>query len=257
MIPSGFDRRFWLFHALLPSLLLGAGIALFELSEWDLLLSDPFYDAARGGWYLKKNWWLESVLHRGGQNLIFAIGVGLLLVWGWGCWRGKWQDWRRAALFLALCIGLSTGLTGLGKVTIDRHCPWEYDRYGGSIPYVKLFEEIPPGYPAGHGFPAGHASGGFALMGSYFIFHCRNRRLAIAGLLTGVVTGSIFAVAQQLRGAHFASHNLWTILLCWSSALFLYTMVFRGKVFCQTSRPAVRKRANRETLPIGNVPEIF
>ena len=61
-------------------------------------------------------------------------------------------------------------------------------------------------------------------MGSYFIFYRSNRRLAIGGLLTGVVTGSVFALAQQLRGAHFASHNLWTILLCWAVALLLYTL---------------------------------
>jgi membrane-associated PAP2 superfamily phosphatase len=131
---------------------------------------------------------------------------------------------------------LGTGLTALGKTVINRHCPWDYARYGGKVPYVRLFEPPAPGYPVGHGFPAGHAAGGYALLGSYFIFYRRSRRLAMAGLFLGLTTGTVFAVGQQVRGAHFASHNLWTILLCWGSALLLYTFIFRGRILAPPAR---------------------
>ncbi len=224
------DRRFWVAHALLPLLAWCVITGLFEFTEWDLLLSDPFYDATRGGWYLKKSWWAESVIHQGGRYLILAIGLGALCVQGWGCFRAQVRPWRRAALYLALCIAFGTGLTALGKAAINRHSPWSYDRYGGKIPYVRLIHPPVSGYPVGHGFPAGHASGGYALMGSYFIFYRRNLRLALIGLLLGVSIGTLFAFGQQARGAHFASHNLWTILICWVSALILYTLIFQGKL---------------------------
>ena len=226
-------RRFWITHAVLPLLALGVAAGLFASSDWDLRLSDPFYDAARGGWYLKKSWWADALIHQGGHDLILAVGGGALLFWGWNRLRGGRAEWRRAALYLALCIALGTGLAALGKATINRHSPWDYDRYGGTVPYVGLFQATAPGYPVGHGFPAGHASGGYALMGSYFIFYRRNRRLAVFGLLSGVAVGTVFAVGQQVRGAHFFSHNLWTILICWSVALFLYAGIFKGRLLAE------------------------
>lgn len=223
-------RRFWVNHALLPLLAWCLLTGLFELGNWDLALSDPFYNPARGGWFLKQNWWTATVLHRGGRNLIAAIGAGALLAWGWSCVRRTGHRWRRAALFLALCIVLGTGLTALGKAVINSHSPWDYARYGGAVPYVKLFKPAPAGFPEGHSFPAGHAAGGFALTGSYFIFYRSNRRLAWAGLSVGLLTGGLFAWGQQLRGALFASHNRWTMLICWAVALGLYAGVFRGRL---------------------------
>lgn len=224
------DRRFWFFHALLPALVLGGAIVLFETSDWDLFLSDPFYDVTRGGWYLKQNWWMEQIIHRAGRDLVAVIGIGSLLAWIISFFRIRLQPWRRACLYLALCIGMGTGLVAIGKSTINRHTPWSYDRYGGPVPYVRLFNHPVPGFPPGHDFPAGHAAGGFALMGSYFIFYRSKRRLAWAGLATGALVGSVFAIGQQLRGAHFASHNLWTILICWFVALGLYAWGFRGRI---------------------------
>jgi membrane-associated PAP2 superfamily phosphatase len=117
-----------------------------------------------------------------------------------------------------------------GKAAINRHCPWDYDRYGGPVPYSGLFEPAPPGCARGNCFPAGHASGGFSLMSSYFIFYGRSRGRAIAGLLAGLALGSLFGFGQVARGAHFVSHNIWTAAVCWFSALALYQWVFRGRL---------------------------
>ncbi len=132
---------------------------------------------------------------------------------------------------MALCIGLGTGLVALGKATINRHCPWDYDRYGGEVPYVRLFEPVPDGFKRGHGFPAGHASGGFSLMGSYFIFYRRRPGLARAGLVLGLVMGTVFGFGQLVRGAHFVSHNFWSAIICWGIALALYRWAFAGRLW--------------------------
>jgi membrane-associated PAP2 superfamily phosphatase len=67
----------------------------------------------------------------------------------------------------------------------------------------------------GHCFPAGHASTGFAFVAGYFGLVKRLPTLARRWLWAAVVGGAVLGVAQQLRGAHFMSHTLWTAWLCW------------------------------------------
>ncbi|BCR06352.1 PAP2 family phosphoesterase [Desulfuromonas versatilis] len=227
---ANLDHGFWLWHAGLPLLLFGALAAVFELSDWDLILSDRFFDAARGGWYLKHSWWADGLIHRGGKYLVLATALGAL-----GLWLGsyRWAEllrFRHGALFMVLCIALGTGLVAAGKATINRHCPWDYQRYGGKVPYVRLFESPVPGHKTGHGFPAGHASGGFALTGSYFLFRRRRPRLALLGLGAGLALGGVFGFGQLVRGAHFASHNLYSVILCWLVSLGLYAGGFSGRL---------------------------
>jgi membrane-associated PAP2 superfamily phosphatase len=40
--------------------------------------------------------------------------------------------------------------------------------------------------------------------------------MALAG------TGMVFGLSQQLRGAHFLSHDLWTAALCWLVAVAVH-----------------------------------
>ena len=41
-------------------------------------------------------------------------------------------------------------------------------------------------------------------------------------LAAGLMIGAIFGWTQQVRGAHFLSHDLWTLLICWVVALGLF-----------------------------------
>jgi membrane-associated PAP2 superfamily phosphatase len=43
----------------------------------------------------------------------------------------------------------------------------------------------------------------------------------------GLVAGGVFGAAQQLRGAHFLSHDLWTLATCWTVSLLLFLLVRR------------------------------
>lgn len=223
-------KRFWLNHALVPFLLFLLLALLFELSGLDLAVSDLFYDFQTGQWPARDSWWAEHLIHRGGRKVILFIALGSLTIWGLSFLQEKLRPWRRAALYLALAIGLGTGLVALGKATINRHCPWDYDRYGGPVPYAGLFEPGLPGCKKGNCFPAGHASGGFSLMSGYFIFYGRDRRAARGALALGLALGTLFGFAQVARGAHFVSHNIWTAAVCWFSGLALSTVIFRRRL---------------------------
>jgi len=101
-------------------------------------------------------------------------------------------------------------------------CPWDLLRYGGGKVYYGLFTRRPPGMGSAGCFPAGHASAGYAWVALYFFFLHARPRLRWWGLATGLLAGLVFGIAQQLRGAHFLSHDVWALMVCWLVALALY-----------------------------------
>ena len=213
--------RFWIIHAVIPFCILLGLIIVFETTDLDLRLTDAFYDPATGKFPAKKSFWAETLIHKGGRNLIAAIGVACIGTFLASYGVSRLGPLRLAALYMALCITMGVGSVAIAKQVINRHAPWGYDRYGGKTPYTPLHVSAPAGSPVGHDFPAGHASGGFALMGGYFVLRGRSRKWAMAALAGGFAIGAVFALGQQARGAHFASHNLYTIVLCWFPALAL------------------------------------
>ena len=47
---------------------------------------------------------------------------------------------------------------------------------------------------------------------------------------SGLSTGLAFGLAQQARGAHFVSHDLWSAFLVWTLTLSVYAFAFRPVV---------------------------
>jgi membrane-associated PAP2 superfamily phosphatase len=118
----------------------------------------------------------------------------------------------------------TVGLVGfLGMIT-NVDCPWDLQSFGGRFSYVHLFAARPAGLRQAYCFRAAHASSGYALMALYFAA-CERSRMAL-GLGVGVVFGGV----QQARGAHFASHDLWSAFLLWVIPLTLYAFAFRARV---------------------------
>ena len=108
-------------------------------------------------------------------------------------------------------------------------CPWDILRYGGDLPYLPTFEYAFGPASSGHCFPAGHASGGFILFALYFVSLPFTHKPLARFLLPGIVVGWIFALGQQSRGAHFLSHDVWTMSICWFGALALFLLFRPGR----------------------------
>src|SRR3546814_7721096 len=81
--------------------------------------------------------------------------------------------------------------------------------------YHDLLVALPPQAPVGRCFPAGHASAGYAWVALFFFFGGTRPQWRWKGLVAGLCAGLVFGVSQQLRGAHFASHDAWTLMVCW------------------------------------------
>jgi len=138
-------------------------------------------------------------------------------------------------------------LTVLGSViavSIIKHashtsCPWDLQEFGGVARYVSHWSwGVGDGGPGGC-FPAGHASAAFAYVGGYFVLRRVSSRAAAIWLWTAVAAGLVLGVAQQLRGAHYMSHTLWTAWVCWTVGFAIDVAVTRfGSRALRTAVPA-------------------
>ena len=104
-------------------------------------------------------------------------------------------------------------------------CPWDLLRYGGEKAYYELFSRRPAGMGSAGCFPAGHASAGYAWVALYFFYLATRPRWRWWGLGAAMALGMVFGIAQQLRGAHFLSHDLWALMLCWLVALAMHRVM--------------------------------
>lgn len=209
---------------LVPPIALMALAMAVDLLGLDLRLADLLYGLQGQQWALRSQLVTESIVHVLGRDLVavawLCVLAGIAATWVRPDWRGQ----RRALACLALSVLLSTLLVAWIKSWSHMDCPWDLARYGGSRAYLGLFAARPDGMPAAACFPAGHASGGYAWMALYFLFLAIRPAWRWHGLAAGAALGLVFGGSQQLRGAHFLSHDLWTTALCWIVAVAVHAL---------------------------------
>lgn len=225
------SRRFWLNHALLPAIALCAVLAIAGFSTLDLQIArSTFFDVANQRWRGADSWWANDLIHIGGRDalrVLAAIAAMLLLA---SLRMPALHRWRRPLAYYLSAMLASTLLVGALKQLTNVDCPWDLQGFGGTRPIVHLFADRPDDLPRAACFPGAHSSSGFALMCLYFLLRQRSAVAAYAGLGIGMVVGSVFAVGQEARGAHFLSHDLCSALLVWLICLGVYVWPFRGNV---------------------------
>jgi membrane-associated PAP2 superfamily phosphatase len=205
-------------HALWPAAAFATSAAVLEGTTLDQRVADLFFDARAQRWIWGGSFWSNELVHSGGRDLVAGVCIAALAVLFAGAITPPLRRARRAASFVVLSVGLATGLVALLKMATNVDCPRDLARYGGDLPYVRLFEDKPDEVPAGACFPGGHSSGGFALWCLYFVRRDYDPPRApwrLGGLAAGLAIGSVFAVGQRARGAHFPSHDLWSAAIAW------------------------------------------
>ncbi|WP_129138708.1 phosphatase PAP2 family protein [Modicisalibacter coralii] len=224
-------------------LIFAAMMTLFAELGVDFRLADLWYALEGGRWSLEHAWWTQRVLHDAGRTLSISMGAVLIVALVLSGVSPRWRRWRRPLGYLFLAVAASTLSVSLLKQTISMDCPWDLARYGGDRDSIGLFAARPADYPDTACFPAGHASAGYAWIALYFFFARVAPRWRRAGLAVGLGLGLAFGIAQQLRGAHFLSHDLWTLMICvtWSRLLALWLL--------PQPHPGHRFRPAHPTLP--------
>lgn len=207
-------------------LALGIPLALMALrllidpSGLDFALAQLFYEPGQG-FVGRHSFWLEDILHDRAKQAVIALGVlaigGFLL-----SLLPRWQAWRRPLGYLVLALALSTGIvTPLKKLT-GMHCPWSLSEFGGTQTFSPLLGERAPTDKPGRCWPGGHAASGFSLFALFFVLRDRRPRLARYALGFALGLGTLLSAGRMMQGAHFLSHNLWTLLLDWLICTLCY-----------------------------------
>jgi membrane-associated PAP2 superfamily phosphatase len=224
--------QLWWRHARWPLSAFVAVALLFAKTRIDLTIANAlFFDASSNHWRGAGNWWIDDVVHTGGRWLVRAVVLLAAVQWAASFLGGSLRGLRRPAGYLAVAVLSTVAVVGLLKTLTNVDCPWDLQTFGGRFPYVQLFDARPAELREAQCFPAAHASSGYALMALYFLAYERSRRLAIIGLAAGLSLGLAFGIAQQARGAHFVSHDLWSAFLAWIISLTLYVFAFRARLY--------------------------
>lgn len=192
------------------------GATLLALLSWeasglDLALIHRY--GSEAGFALRGHWLLRDLVHEGGRWLSAALLLALVADAVQPLLAGPSR--RERAWWLGATLA-GIVLVPLLKRFSSTSCPWDVAGLGGSAPYVPHWLlQVADGGP-GHCFPSGHAVAAFAFFSLYFLWRPHRPALALA-LLAGVLTaGLVFAWGQMARGAHYASHGLWSAWLCWA-----------------------------------------
>lgn len=214
--------RFYLRQCLL---LAGSGLALsflFKGNRLDLLLADPFFDFGNHLWPYRDAWWAKTLVHSWFKKVLILAAIACL----WATWRHrKAADARRWRLVAAAIFVVPT-VVQIGKRLSPMHCPWDVDRYGGYAPYFDVSALFSTQVSqAGHCFPAGFVSVSSWLLAFALLRYPEDRRFSRRAGLGAVALCLGFGLVQQMRGAHFFSHVLWTLWLSWALVVVLHALL--------------------------------
>lgn len=206
------------------------GLGLLAVLGWDALgLDVPLAAlAATPAGFAWKDAAFLTALHQGGRIL-----AGVALAWlAIGTVKPLWvlRDLTRSERIwlLGTTLAAMLSISALKRISLSS-CPWDLQAFGGMAAYVSHWSWTRGDAGPGHCFPAGHASAAFAFFAGFFVLRERRPRAAAAWLAAVLLTGTVFGLGQQLRGAHYASHTLWTAWLCWAFALISHSVFFRSE----------------------------
>jgi membrane-associated PAP2 superfamily phosphatase len=197
-----------------------------------------FFDAGRMHWIGAGNWWTEDVIHIGGRWFIRTVVAFAGAVWLATYFESSFRHLRRPAAYFVITTVLAIGCVGFLKTVTNVDCPWDLAPFGGNFPFVHLFADRNDALRLGRCFPATHASSGYALVVLYFVWRERSRILARVGLAIGLAGGIVFGIAQQSRGAHFFSHDVWSAFIVWFIAASVYAFCFAARLGEPAADPA-------------------
>jgi membrane-associated PAP2 superfamily phosphatase len=218
-------------HFILPLIVLGLVVLCLEFTQLDVWFAQHFYNAELHQWPYRNGWLTQTILHKGGRYLVYVVGVGLLLSWLVSCQSiSAFHGYSKQLGFLLLASLSGPLIITYLKSHTHIYCPWDLALFGGLKPYIRLFDPIQENLSVGHCFPSGHSGLGFTFVSLYFFFLLVKPEYKYRGLSAGLAAGLIFGIDQEIRGAHFFSHDVFALAICWFSSLLLFLLFYRKQL---------------------------
>ena len=221
-------RKNYYLQIILCLLFLGLILLVESFTRLDVWLQKLWFDSVTHDWLItgESHQQYRWIFYGGAKKAIsiFAgvCGAGLLA----GLLKQQWRGLIFPCLLLLFSMAVVPATASSGKKYTNIYCPKEITEFGGPFEYQHVLECRRPenvNKKLGRCFPAAHASGGFALMALYF---CLPHKRWL-GLSIGLAAGWIMGNYQMLRGDHFFSHTLTTMILAWLLILLVLPLANR------------------------------
>ena len=202
---------------LLTTILLIVVICLFQFTNLDIFIQSFFYDFESKNWLIDKNEpILKLFLYDGLKKAIIIFNVLILIALIFFRKKQIIQEYKKGLLIVLLSAIFIPSIIGTLKAITNTPCPCNIINFGGTYPDIKVFDKYPEDFiqkSKAKCWPAGHASGGFALMSLFFLFKKpKHQKIALIGI---IILAWSMGTYKMLLGDHFLSHTIITMLLAW------------------------------------------
>lgn len=204
-------------HMWMSAVALIVAVVFFGVSGTDIWVQNHFYNPVSHQWILdREDSVLNFIFYDGIKRLIIIFNVLVLiaLIVGWK--KPFLSRYRKGLLIVLLSSIFVPVIVGSLKATTNIPCPKNLEIYGGIYPHTCVWEKYPSTFCNQKKikcWPAGHASGGFALLSLYYLF--RKRRAKIIAVSGVMIVGWSMGTYKMLIGDHFLSHTVITMIMAW------------------------------------------
>ena len=184
----------------------------------DLKLITAYIDV-NAAFPLRQHWALAELNHRYVKYVLIAVYLSYGIAWLMSFYSEKFKPRRWEFGYFFIMVMLATSTIAILKSQSAHACPWDM----AVATTQGILWDLSA--TAGHCFPGGHASSGFALLVGYFIYRVTQPKRAYFFLIAACILGMGMGWAQMMRGAHFFSHNLWTGWVTWCLNVVAYAFL--------------------------------
>lgn len=203
-----------------------AGVILHQTGA-DLAIAGYIFKLSGGAFTLRDNVWFKHIFHDLGKHLfqvafLVVIGLQIYFYHTQAPQHKKTRTW-----FVLACAAITLIFVGILKATTTLPCPWAITAFGGEKAFVPLASAFDTtNFPLGHCFPAGHAAGIYAWLGIAFIFPLFSKPFWQSFCAIFFI-GLLYSLVQNLRGAHFLSHDCFSIALSFAVISFVCRLKYQ------------------------------
>ena len=192
-------------------------IGFFQFTNIDIIIQNYFYNFETKSWLIDKDEpILKLFLYDGLKQGLIIFGVFILILLIFFRKKEFVKEYKKGLIILLLSSIFVPTIVGSLKAITNTPCPCNIEHFGGEYPDIKVLDKYPEDFiqkSKAKCWPAGHASGGFALMALFFFF--KNPRNQFFGLIGAITLGWSMGTYKMLLGDHFLSHTIITMILAW------------------------------------------
>ena len=208
---------------IITATILIAVIALFQFSHLDIFVQSFFYNFDSKSWLIDKDEpILKFFLYDGMKIFLILIAVAILFSLIFLRKKKIIQEYKKGLIIVLLSAIFIPLMIGSLKAISNTPCPCNIVNFDGIYPDIKVFDSYPKDFvqpSKAKCWPAGHASGGFALMACFFLFKTQLNKKRALGV--ALVVGWSMGLYKMLLGDHFLSHTIITMIMAWLIILII------------------------------------